>query len=431
MECSALDMGLRDNVELETSSLGPCVDALSRSAQLWSSYSGYLRELPMLCVAFRRLHDIDVAREIYRNATLEKLDFLRYLQSHRSREEKRELRWSLYQENANEIGNDIRAAVLDLQSVFQTQVSDSMVASITKIREECTTSVRSLVSELKIAHTELLQEGGISLEKTVAHHTSELSGVLQTIHTVIDRQTRLLASRLEAHEGQFNVLSSRALTLFSELDTAMQKTVHASAFLGLELSNMLEGASKITRNFEEIETSQQVLSHVSKDLSFSIHALTGHVQSELESINSTLSEIKNWSFGQRILSVWTRQLSLFETPIPWLAIAAFTGYNCKIVAWIVSFLVKTVIIFPVAAILRCLWEGLGPGGPCGQLCHASWMRHKKASLPADNSSDFEDAPEARRSLPTIAPGTARLVRLCSMQYKIKKFSRVPGRLLSQ
>ncbi|KAF8189975.1 hypothetical protein K438DRAFT_1592842 [Mycena galopus ATCC 62051] len=40
---------------------GDCVDALSRSAQFWSSYSGYLREVrkyPQLCFAFRRWNDI-------------------------------------------------------------------------------------------------------------------------------------------------------------------------------------------------------------------------------------------------------------------------------------------------------------------------------------------------------------------------------------
>ncbi|KAI5888546.1 uncharacterized protein SCHCODRAFT_085873 [Schizophyllum commune H4-8] len=56
---------------------GECVNALSRSAQYWSSYSGYLREIPQLCFAYRRWHDIDTAKEIYRNATLRELDVLK------------------------------------------------------------------------------------------------------------------------------------------------------------------------------------------------------------------------------------------------------------------------------------------------------------------------------------------------------------------
>ncbi|KAF8882190.1 hypothetical protein CPB84DRAFT_1648017, partial [Gymnopilus junonius] len=74
-----------DNAHIKTKrhmslqSLGECVDSLARSAQFWSSYSGYLREVPQLCHAFRRWHDIDLARDIYHNATVEKLALVRFL----------------------------------------------------------------------------------------------------------------------------------------------------------------------------------------------------------------------------------------------------------------------------------------------------------------------------------------------------------------
>ncbi|KAI0827085.1 hypothetical protein BC628DRAFT_1370774, partial [Trametes gibbosa] len=58
---------------------GKCVEALSRSAQYWSSYSGYLREVPQLCFAFRRWNDIDVAKELHRNSTLQSLALLQHL----------------------------------------------------------------------------------------------------------------------------------------------------------------------------------------------------------------------------------------------------------------------------------------------------------------------------------------------------------------
>ncbi|KAL1682516.1 hypothetical protein EV122DRAFT_287137 [Schizophyllum commune] len=62
---------------LSDAEAGECVNALSRSAQYWSSYSGYLREIPQLCFAYRRWHDIDTAKEIYRNATLRELEVLK------------------------------------------------------------------------------------------------------------------------------------------------------------------------------------------------------------------------------------------------------------------------------------------------------------------------------------------------------------------
>ncbi|KAF8331841.1 uncharacterized protein EI90DRAFT_3055606 [Cantharellus anzutake] len=48
-----------------------CVEALSRSAQLWTSYSGYLREIPQLCFAFGTWNEVDIAKSLYRNATIE------------------------------------------------------------------------------------------------------------------------------------------------------------------------------------------------------------------------------------------------------------------------------------------------------------------------------------------------------------------------
>ncbi|PFH48830.1 hypothetical protein AMATHDRAFT_148945, partial [Amanita thiersii Skay4041] len=56
-----------------------CVEALSRSTQFWSSYSGYLREIPQLCFAFGRWKQNDLARDVYRNATVEKIALLQHL----------------------------------------------------------------------------------------------------------------------------------------------------------------------------------------------------------------------------------------------------------------------------------------------------------------------------------------------------------------
>ncbi|KAK0232420.1 hypothetical protein EDD85DRAFT_775123, partial [Armillaria nabsnona] len=72
---------------------GKCVEALSRSAQFWSSYSGYLREVPQLCFSFRRWHDIDTARDIYSNITQEKIALLRYLSQRQHAEQAHMSAW--------------------------------------------------------------------------------------------------------------------------------------------------------------------------------------------------------------------------------------------------------------------------------------------------------------------------------------------------
>ena len=50
--------------------------ALARSPQQWSSYSGYLRDLVTVCFAYRRFHDIDLAKALYQNASSSMQDFI-------------------------------------------------------------------------------------------------------------------------------------------------------------------------------------------------------------------------------------------------------------------------------------------------------------------------------------------------------------------
>ncbi|KAH8823782.1 hypothetical protein DL96DRAFT_1468749 [Flagelloscypha sp. PMI_526] len=56
-----------------------CVEALSRSAQFWSSYSGYIRDIPQLCVAYKKWNEVDLAKEIYTNITSSNAILLNYL----------------------------------------------------------------------------------------------------------------------------------------------------------------------------------------------------------------------------------------------------------------------------------------------------------------------------------------------------------------
>ncbi|KAH8998113.1 Tht1-like nuclear fusion protein-domain-containing protein [Lactarius akahatsu] len=88
---------------------GICVEALSRSTQSWASYSGYLREIPQLCFAYQRSNEKDLALEIYRNATIEKVAYIRRLMQHAKREdEMRTLLQSLL--------SDLQRSVDDLQT---------------------------------------------------------------------------------------------------------------------------------------------------------------------------------------------------------------------------------------------------------------------------------------------------------------------------
>ncbi|KAH9000803.1 Tht1-like nuclear fusion protein-domain-containing protein [Lactarius hatsudake] len=88
---------------------GICVEALSRSTQSWASYSGYLREIPQLCFAYQRSNEKDLALEIYRNATIEKVAYIRRLMQHAKREDEMRTLWQ-------SLLSDLQRSVGDLQT---------------------------------------------------------------------------------------------------------------------------------------------------------------------------------------------------------------------------------------------------------------------------------------------------------------------------
>ncbi|SNX85255.1 uncharacterized protein MEPE_03964 [Melanopsichium pennsylvanicum] len=63
---------------LEWVNFATCVEALSRSTRYWSSYAGYLREIPQMCFAVKRWRDTDRARDMYEAATSEKIAMIQF-----------------------------------------------------------------------------------------------------------------------------------------------------------------------------------------------------------------------------------------------------------------------------------------------------------------------------------------------------------------
>jgi hypothetical protein len=55
---------------------GRCVEALARSPQHWSTYSGYLRDLLSVCGSLNQQRQLDLARSVYANASQAMLEIL-------------------------------------------------------------------------------------------------------------------------------------------------------------------------------------------------------------------------------------------------------------------------------------------------------------------------------------------------------------------
>ncbi|SYW83011.1 uncharacterized protein UHO2_04928 [Ustilago hordei] len=73
LRASNQSVPLECSTTVEDSSLATCVEALSRSTRHWSSYAGYLREIPQICSSLQRWRDT----ELYQAATREKVKLIK------------------------------------------------------------------------------------------------------------------------------------------------------------------------------------------------------------------------------------------------------------------------------------------------------------------------------------------------------------------
>lgn len=78
--CDLAAGGLSIPYECRTDRIQACVEALARSPQHWSSYSGYLRDLLGVCQALNEQRHVHLARSLYTNASQAMLDLLHVLQ---------------------------------------------------------------------------------------------------------------------------------------------------------------------------------------------------------------------------------------------------------------------------------------------------------------------------------------------------------------
>ncbi|OCH84750.1 hypothetical protein OBBRIDRAFT_377458 [Obba rivulosa] len=181
LECSLF---LSDEAALTSSNAqSDCVEALSRSAQYWSSYSGYLREVPQLCYAFRRWNDIDAARDIYQNISREKLDLLNVLWE-------RETRFQSIHDNSEQALLDLRMSIAEMRS-FST---------------ETLTAVNAVTMDIRASHQEMSQ----SLRDAIFQFLEKSADAQLTIVEQIDATLRIVVRHVCSAVAEYQLQSGEA-----------------------------------------------------------------------------------------------------------------------------------------------------------------------------------------------------------------------------
>ncbi|TBU43460.1 hypothetical protein BD309DRAFT_990982 [Dichomitus squalens] len=151
MECAPFESDSNGMYALHAESSGQCVLALSRSAQYWSSYSGYLRE-------------VDVAKELYKNASIQTMDILRYMAD-------REKHVEQAHEDSRSVVKAMKAVLEQIRASSMTLGSASVVASenLGSLRGEVTFSGATSVKPIQKCSTDLQPARGYRLGCTGTH----------------------------------------------------------------------------------------------------------------------------------------------------------------------------------------------------------------------------------------------------------------------
>ncbi|KAI0251910.1 hypothetical protein BJV78DRAFT_1282137 [Lactifluus subvellereus] len=266
LECEVFleEGGLRDRALHSV-----CVEALSRSTQSWASYSGYLREIPQLCLAYQQ----NLALEIYRNATIEKVAYIRHLVKRAEKEDESHARW--------------QSLLVDLQrSIDSLQVSPGLSDRIyTDIADTVLNEFQQVMRTQKRAFDEHLQE---STERSLA--LSDHARTLVTLSTEFERD---FSARMNT---AYELLDSRLSEVFAASDKMWQQVTLIEKGL-LSAMNMIAQLSTSANHLSDALTSgvHEIKSmHIAQANAVRATArLAGTLQQMDETVIDALVEINN------------------------------------------------------------------------------------------------------------------------------------------
>ncbi|KAG8814542.1 hypothetical protein FRC17_001085 [Serendipita sp. 399] len=166
-----------------------CVEALYRSPQFWSSYSGYLRDIPQLCFAYRRWHEIDTAKNFYRNATIEKIAVLKLMQRRQLQLSEQESRMSLRLNDMEVIEDKLRLSVTSLGAR-----SDVLLSSLQAVISETDQRLISFKNQLAKAVKEQASAHGEQHAATLHQLLRGTEHSLGNIHSLLNELNAEAAS---------------------------------------------------------------------------------------------------------------------------------------------------------------------------------------------------------------------------------------------
>ncbi|KAH7105823.1 hypothetical protein BKA62DRAFT_766287 [Auriculariales sp. MPI-PUGE-AT-0066] len=289
LECRPFEVR-RDHSQISEEQRYTCVEALQRSVQFWSSYSGYLQRVSLHCFAFRAGSEIDTAKALYANATHEKIALLGYLQRREMEMERRAAELQTLMENLREVTHMLHVEEASINSGVELlrraseQTANNVALSIQS-------SIAAAETALSIAYR--TQEDWLlqTLSRVAEQHERSLIGTVSTadqkLHGVVEALSYLASEQQAASE--------HALTSLIQQSGVVQDRISNSATVRALEHSPLGAFAQAVQAFDNLLV-------VSTQLS---RALSTHMQALVDTdvhLNGTKQNVLNLSHGIKDLT---------------------------------------------------------------------------------------------------------------------------------
>ncbi|KAK7046755.1 hypothetical protein R3P38DRAFT_2875664 [Favolaschia claudopus] len=288
LECASFTVDSMQDIT--TRSRGECVDALSRSAQSWSSYSGYLREVPQLCFAFRRWNDIDAARDIYKTSIMEMTTLARLL---------------LAREQADLEGrqrlNSQLSALEDVVNRLKTipELADVMVVSAAKqLRHQVAETIDTLKTGLtdvqihnQADNSRAIDQMNTGLQLVSRYHADSLDALILSFKTSVADDLMAAMSNFRAQGLNALKITNSAHESWHNLSdqfTAMQHELSQLSDLASDTASTLQDSSQHAKDLQDSQiSSARSASHLAATLT----NMTATTQDSLNRFNASAIQL--------------------------------------------------------------------------------------------------------------------------------------------
>ncbi|GAK66040.1 uncharacterized protein PAN0_011c4262 [Moesziomyces antarcticus] len=254
--------------EMQAIGLANCVEALSRSTRLWSSYAGYLREIPQMCFALQRWKDI-----VEENVELSRL-WQQHAYDRAEAVKEESLARQDWMRQAAQLRDQLREVLLNVLS------------DMTANQEKYSNDAEQVLQLMRQAGTGLEETARSLLHSHAEAHSQHLEGLHQSLDEVLDRyelRSEATAERI-SRDASHSIETRLASPLGTMQDLVAVLDMHTIS-LGYSVQDERDLLSELVELHREIE-----MQHRAQDaqLGAGIAALQS-VQSDLHTLGTAMN----------------------------------------------------------------------------------------------------------------------------------------------